>query len=176
MSGSLLTLAENVGSTLKKRDWKLATAESCTGGGLAYWITAIPGSSDWFDRGYVTYNDKAKQEMLGIKLSTLDQFSAVSQETALEMAIHALSQSKAQVSISITGVAGPTGGTPQSPVGTVWIGIASAGVSAGAGGPGGPGASHAKTEVKHYLFQGTRAEIREQAIMVALGNLLDFIQ
>lgn len=150
-----------LGLALKKRQWKLVTAESCTGGGLAYYLTSLPGSSDWFERGVVTYSNLSKQELLGVKAGTLEKFGAVSAETAREMAAGALRQSAAQISLAITGVAGPDGGSPQKPVGTVWFGWK---------------IDSAETEAKKVLFSGNRTEIREQAIQVAIKQLLDCLE
>src|SRR3990167_5136864 len=115
---NLEPLAKELGTTLKPRGLLLATAESCTGGGLSYWITSVPGSSDWYERGFVTYSNAAKIEMLGVRSATLEKFGAVSEEIAREMALGALAHSKANVSIAVTGIAGPDGGTPDKPVGT----------------------------------------------------------
>ena len=112
-------LTRMLGAALKARDLMLVLAESCTGGLASAAITEIPGSSAWFDRGFVTYSNAAKIEMLGVSAETLEKFGAVSEETAREMALGAIKHSKAQVAISITGIAGPSGGTPEKPVGTV---------------------------------------------------------
>lgn len=146
-----------LGLALKKRQWKLVTAESCTGGGLAYFLTSIAGSSDWFERGFVTYSNASKEELLGVQAETLEQFGAVSEETALEMAMGAINQSAAQLSMAITGIAGPDGGSPQKPVGTVWFGWK---------------AGFAEPEAKKFQFSGDRSEIREQSIQVAIKQLL----
>ncbi len=142
---------------LKKRQWKLVTAESCTGGGLAYYLTSVAGSSDWFERGWVTYSNAAKEELLGVSPETLQKFGAVSAETAQEMAVGALGRSTAQLSLAITGIAGPDGGSPEKPVGTVWFAwkLSSAG-----------------HQTKRFLFSGNRGEIREQAIQTAIEILL----
>jgi nicotinamide-nucleotide amidase len=151
---------QQLGEKLKQREWKLVTAESCTGGGLAFYLTNIPGSSEWFERGFVTYSNLSKEELLNVKSQTLSQFGAVSEQTAKEMAEGALENSQAQISISITGIAGPDGGSAEKPVGTVWFGWASINSEAQA--------------VVHY-FSGSRIEIREQAIQTALGILLGAI-
>lgn len=161
MPQSIQQLVTELGSEFKKREWKLVIAESCTGGGLAYQITSIPGSSDWFDRGYVTYSNSAKEEILGVKPLTLEVFGAVSEQTAREMAEGALQNSQAQVSISITGIAGPGGGTSEKPVGTVWF--AWTGIR---------GNTHAAIDI----FNGDRTEVRNQAIAVAVETLLKFIK
>ena len=157
---ALVTLATLAGTRLKARGLKLVTAESCTGGWVAEAVTAIPGSSDWFERGFVTYSNEAKREMLGVRAETLDRTGAVSEETALEMARGALEASRAQVAVSITGVAGPTGGTATKPVGMVCFGWA-----LGGGG--------ADTTTKH--FKGDRGEVRRQSVVFALQGLIERI-
>ena len=120
----LAFLATELGAALKARGLMLVLAESCTGGLASAAITEIPGSSAWFERGFVTYSNEAKMEMLGVTAKTLEKFGAVSEETAREMALGALKNSHANVAISITGIAGPAGGTPEKPVGTVcfaWV-------------------------------------------------------
>lgn len=158
MSHSFADLANNLGQQLNNRGWKLVTAESCTGGGLGYWITSIPGSSTWYDRGFITYSDQSKIETLAIDPQIIKKWGAVSEQVAVSMAEAALSHSSAQVSIAITGIAGPSGGLPEKPVGTVWI--SSAGVSV---------APFAKS----YLFKGNRDQIRNQGIAAAFNLLLD---
>jgi nicotinamide-nucleotide amidase len=150
-------LITKIARHLKSRNWKLTTAESCTGGGVAYHLTNLSGSSDWFERGFVTYSNLAKEEMLGVSTTTLKQFGAVSQETAHAMAEGALKHSPAQISVSITGIAGPTGGTTEKPVGTVWFGWA--GIDF-------------ETTTKLEKLTGNREEIREKAIQIALEGLL----
>jgi len=154
---SILEDVEALGLALKKRQWKLVTAESCTGGGLSYFLTMLPGSSDWFERGWVTYSNASKEEELGVRRETLEQFGAVSAETAREMASGAIKNSPAQISLAITGIAGPDGGTPQKPVGTVWFGWQ---------------VGEAEPQAKKMLFSGDREKIREQAIKMALEVLL----
>ena len=160
MPDPLFTLATLAGARLKARGLKLVTAESCTGGWVAEAVTAIPGSSDWFERGFVTYSNEAKREMLGVRTETLDLAGAVSEETALEMARGALLASRAQVAVSITGVAGPTGGTATKPVGMVCFGWALAG-------------GNADTTTRH--FAGDRGEVRRQSVVCALQGLLERI-
>jgi nicotinamide-nucleotide amidase len=120
----LFDLAVEVGRVLKARGWMLATAESCTGGWIGQCVTMVPGSSDWFDRGFVTYTNVAKMEMLGVRKETLRAHGAVSEPTVHEMARGALERSHGQVAVAVSGVAGPTGGTPEKPVGTVCVGWA----------------------------------------------------
>ena len=160
MINTIQKLTIELGQRLKKREWKLVTAESCTGGGLAYFITDIAGSSEWYERGYVTYSNTAKQQLIGVQATTVEKFGAVSQQTALEMAEGALTQSEAQISVAITGIAGPSGGTLTKPVGTVWFGWAGI---------------HMDTITEMYCFEGDRAAVREQAIEVALRQLIDCI-
>ncbi|MEX0407068.1 CinA family protein [Aquibium sp. LZ166] len=120
-------LARQVLAACQTRGIMLATAESCTGGMIAAALTDIPGSSSVVDRGFVTYSNEAKQEMLGVAHSTLEAHGAVSRETALEMAAGALARSRAGVAMAVTGVAGPGGGTAEKPVGLVWFGVAAQG-------------------------------------------------
>jgi nicotinamide-nucleotide amidase len=137
------------------------TAESCTGGGIAYACTEIAGSSDWFDRGFVTYSNAAKQQMLSVSDVSLSKHGAVSECIAKEMAIGALAKSEAQISAAITGIAGPSGGTEKIPVGTIWIAFA--------------GKHFAPFAECHHL-QGSRTAIREQAILLVLQKLLLLLQ
>lgn len=160
MTQTIEQLAIALGIKLKQRNWKLVTAESCTGGGLAYFVTQIAGCSDWFERGFVTYSNEAKCELLGVKTITLEQFGAVSEQTAREMAEGALHKSRAQISIAITGIAGPGGGTLEKPVGTVWFGWAGL---------------HAATNTHLEVFSGDRQVVREKSIYTALEQLLEFI-
>jgi nicotinamide-nucleotide amidase len=157
----LETLATQVGQELQRRKLVLATAESCTGGWVSQVITACPNSSQWFDRGFVTYTNLAKQELLGVSETVLAENGAVSEKTARAMAEGAIARSKAQVALSITGIAGPTGGTPEKPVGTVWFAWA--------------GAGH-DTVAARYVFEGDRHEVRRQAVERALQRLIEFIR
>jgi nicotinamide-nucleotide amidase len=151
-------LARQLGERLLAKGLMLTTAESCTGGWLAQALTSVPGSSRWFERGFVTYSNEAKKEMLGVTAETLARFGAVSRETAEEMARGALRHSHAQVSVAITGIAGPDGGTAEKPVGTVWLAWAGCGKSVSA-------------VLKHYY--GDREAVRRQAVITALEGLLD---
>lgn len=120
----LLILSNALGHALKERAWMLALAESCTGGMAAQYITAIAGSSVWFDAGFVTYSNQAKTRMLGVNAETIAEHGAVSEQTALEMALGALAHSEADIAAAITGIAGPDGGSADKPVGTVcfaWV-------------------------------------------------------
>lgn len=145
---------------LLSHQWKLATAESCTGGLIAACCTDVAGSSDWFDRGFVTYSNAAKTEMLGVDAALITEHGAVSEPVARAMAQGALQHSAAQVAIAVTGVAGPGGGSPAKPVGTVWMGWATpAGVV---------------TELHH--FAGDRAQVRAATVQHALRRLAELLQ
>lgn len=137
---------------------KVATAESCTGGLVAALFTSQPGSSEWFTAGFVTYSNEAKQAMVGVSHKTLEHYGAVSEETAGEMAQGAVAHSDADISLSITGIAGPEGGSNDKPVGTVCFGWAKAG-------------DKPKTDTR--LFEGDRASVREQSVQYALEKLLE---
>ena len=154
---ALEALAAEVGALLGANGQKLATAESCTGGWVAQCLTAIAGSSDWFERGFVTYSNEAKQEMLGVARETLDRHGAVSVAAAQPMAQGALRRSRADWPVAITGIAGPSGGSPDKPVGTVCFGWA---------GPDG----FTTTELCHLA--GSRAEVRAQSVAYALHGVL----
>lgn len=154
----LEALAQRLGTQLKARGEVLATAESCTGGWVGQTITAMAGSSSWFERGFITYSNLAKKEMLGVSENTLTRHGAVSEITAGEMALGALQKSHADWSLSITGIAGPDGGSPEKPVGTVCFGWAQKDGSL-------------VVTTKH--FSGNREEIRRQAVATALQGLLD---
>ncbi|MCG6874214.1 MAG: CinA family protein [Betaproteobacteria bacterium] len=154
----LYSLAERVGMRLKADGLLLACAESCTGGWVAQAITAVAGSSDWFDRGFVTYSNAAKQEMLDVPIETLDRFGAVSEETARAMAMGALARSRAGITLAITGVAGPTGGTPAKPVGMVCCAWAR---------------RDGATESKTLRFAGDREQVRRQSVIAALEGVLE---
>lgn len=156
----LLQLAHILGQKLHAKGWMLAVAESCTGGWLAQVVTAIPGSSAWFDRGFITYSNEAKQDMLGVQGATLDAHGAVSEETAREMAEGALRRSRAQISASISGIAGPGGAMPKKPVGTVCIAWAAEGQD---------------TFSTVCRLSGDREEIRSRAVAAALRGLIELI-
>jgi nicotinamide-nucleotide amidase len=154
------TLATALGEALKTRGWMLATAESCTGGWVGQVVTSVPGSSHWYDRGFVTYTNEAKQEMLGVPPGILAAHGAVSEETARAMAEGALRRSRAQLSLAITGVAGPGGGSPEKPVGTVcfaWV------------------AEGCATRSARRHFDGDRQQIRLQAVVEALAGALNLL-
>lgn len=154
-------LAARVGARLGELGLMLATAESCTGGGVAAAVTAIAGSSGWFERGFVTYSNAAKESMLGVAAATLAVHGAVSEAVALEMAAGALRRSGAQVALSVTGVAGPGGGTPAKPVGTVCFGwVRADGVQ----------------KVQTRVLAGDRAAVRAQSVVHALTELLAILE
>ena len=160
-----LAYAPQLGRLLVERGWMFACAESCTGGLLAAAMTDTPGSSLWFDRGFVTYSNAAKVEQLLVNSDTLERFGAVSEETAMEMASGVLSVAKpAQLAISTTGIAGPDGGTLGKPVGMVCFGFAQ---RAGQG---------VVTRAMTKIFEGDRAQIRDAAVNFALGTALELIE
>lgn len=150
-----------LGVSLQQEALVLALAESCTGGGVASAVTAVPGSSLYFDRGFVTYSNEAKQEMLGVSSELLKQHGAVSQEVAIAMAEGTLKHSKASVALAVTGVAGPGGGTIAKPVGCVWFALAG---------------THKSTQTHCKTFSGDRQSVREQAIGFSLKALLEYTQ
>ncbi|WP_374403014.1 nicotinamide-nucleotide amidase [Niveibacterium sp.] len=156
MEHELERLSQDTGDWLASRGHTLATAESCTGGWIAEVITATSGSSAWFDRGWVTYSNDAKQEMLGVRAATLAEHGAVSEAVVREMAEGALARSNASHAIAVSGVAGPTGGSPEKPVGTVWIAWAS---RAGF------------TLAELHRFDGSREAVRRQTVTRALEAL-----
>jgi len=153
-----ITLAERVGRALAPLRLKLATAESCTGGLVAGAITGIPGSSAWFERGFVTYSNEAKVEMLGVSAATIAVYGAVSEATAGEMAAGAVAHSRADIAVAVTGVAGPDGGTADKPVGMVCFAWARRG-----------GVVEAATR----LFPGDREAVRRASVVFALTGVLD---
>lgn len=153
MTQALYSLAEEIGRRLLERRHKLVTAESCTGGWLAKCVTDIAGSSEWFDRGFVTYSNQAKMEMLGVPEAELIRYGAVSPETVQNMALGALRNSAAQLAIAVSGIAGPGGGTLQKPVGTVLFAWQMEG-------------EPCRTEARQ--FSGNRNRVREHAVKFAL--------
>ncbi|MDA0781113.1 MAG: CinA family protein [Rickettsiales bacterium] len=156
-SSEITGKAHEVLKTLRKREYRLATAESCTGGLLSAALTEIPNSSEVFERGYVTYSNESKVELLTVPTYYIEDFGAVSFQTAIAMAEGALLMSRADISVSITGVAGPDGGTRRTPVGTVYIATAYQG--------------H-ETVYELHSFSGSRNSIREKAVFTALEMIL----
>lgn len=150
--------AVQLGQALKARGFMLALAESCTGGMVAEAITSIAGSSAWFDRGFITYSNAAKIDMLDVSSTTLEKFGAVSEQTATEMAIGALKNSDAQIAGSITGIAGPDGGSPEKPVGTVCFAWA--------------GKNMPVSACTHW-FDGNRDSVRKQAAIFMMAGLIE---
>lgn len=157
---ALEVLAAELGTALSRRGWMLAAAESCTGGWAAQALTAVAGSSAWFERGFVTYSNTAKIEMLAVRADTLAQFGAVSEEVAREMAAGALARSRAQAAFAITGIAGPSGGSAEKPVGTVCFAWARTG---------------AEVVTERRCFQGDRQAVRAQSVALALGKMLALV-
>jgi nicotinamide-nucleotide amidase len=156
MESELFKLAEQLGRLLKANGKKITTAESCTGGWIAQAITDVSGSSAWFDRGFITYSNAAKVQMLGVSPQTLEKYGAVSAEAAAEMAAGALAHSDADMAVAVTGIAGPDGGTQEKPVGTVfiaWVG------------------KNGKAKVDKKQFTGNRRQIRAQTVKSAIEGL-----
>lgn len=156
----LETLARAVGHELKRQELMLVTAESCTGGWLAQMMTAVAGSSEWFERGFVAYTNLAKREMLGVRTTILSRYGAVSEQTARAMAEGALAYSHAQLAVAITGVAGPSGGTPEKPVGTVCLAWAG---------------KKRETRSHKHAFAGDREGVRRQSVTAALQGILVYL-
>ena len=165
------TLTEQLADALLQHGWMLATAESCTGGMMASRCTDLSGSSNWFERGFVTYSNEAKHEMLGVDSALIAEHGAVSESVAQAMALGALRHSRAQVSIAVTGVAGPTGGTADKPVGMVWFAW---GLPSDTGPALDAEAAWVKTEL--MCFEGDRAAVREATVHHALETLRDLLQ
>lgn len=159
----LYELAARAGALLAAAGRRVATAESCTAGWLAKALTDVPGSSRWFECGYVTYSDAAKVRDLGVAQRTLAEFGAVSEQTVREMAAGALRVPRVAVALAVTGIAGPDGGTAAKPVGTVWL-------CAAARGPDGAGGLETLAELQH--FPGDRASVRRRSVQRALELLL----
>lgn len=156
MDTELTMLADHLGHALKQAGYSVATAESCTGGWLGEVLTSIPGSSLWYERGFITYSNMAKREMLGVKTDLLTRYGAVSEPTARAMAEGALAHSHADLAVAITGIAGPGGGTPDKPVGMVCFAWA---------------VRKAPTRSGTERFSGDREAIRRQAVKTALLGL-----
>ncbi len=154
------TLASQVGEALKAHGLMLATAESCTGGGVAQSITEVAGSSKWFERGFVTYSNLSKQQMLGVNEATLIRYGAVSEATVREMVEGALARSSAQVALAVSGIAGPDGGTPEKPVGTVWFAW---------------GVRDSLRASRVHRLSGNRSEVRAQSVDIALQGVINLL-
>ncbi|KAA0874687.1 CinA family protein [Nitrincola tapanii] len=156
----LLNKAQEVAAALQAAQAKMSCAESCTGGWVAQLMTAIPGSSAWFEGGCVTYSNAAKTKMLGVDSALFERVGAVSQEVVVAMADGVRRLTESEISVAISGVAGPDGGTPEKPVGTVWLAWAVKGQP---------------TQAQLYHFQGDRQAVREQAVQAALQGILDYL-
>ena len=154
-----LQLATELGQLLLRKKWTITTAESCTGGGLAYWLTAVAGSSAYVDRSFITYSNKAKQQLLAVRSATLLQYGAVSEETVREMAQGAAKAASARLAIAVSGISGPGGGSALKPVGTVCFGFYIDG----------------KVVSSQMLFAGDRQQIRQQAIDFALKQSIELL-
>lgn len=157
MDDVTLRLVENLAQGLLRARYRLATAESCTGGGLAWVLTSVTGSSRWFERGFITYSNESKRELLDVPEKLLESEGAVSEPVAAAMAEGALAHSHAELSVAITGIAGPDGGSPDKPVGTVCFAWAGAG----------------DTTTARVRFDGDREAVRRQSILMAIQGLLD---
>ncbi|HSI52003.1 MAG TPA: CinA family protein [Ideonella sp.] len=156
-AASLQTRLPALADALRARGWRMATAESCTGGLIAALCTSVAGSSDWFDRGFVTYSNEAKTDQLGVPPALIAAHGAVSQEVAEAMARGALAHSRAQIAVAVTGIAGPGGAVPGKPVGTVWLALASG------------------AWVSSELLQlpGDRTAVRSATVAAALARLVE---
>lgn len=159
---SFHSLVSQVGQALVDSDAMVVTAESCTGGMIAEALTEVAGSTAWFDRAYITYSYESKREMLGVKETTVQKKGAVSEECVTEMALGALQQSHAKVSIACSGIAGPGGGTPDKPVGTVWLAWAVQGQE--------------DVISEQFHFEGDRHSVREQTTEAALKGVLKLLK
>lgn len=154
-----MELVEKISMKLKERGLKMVTAESCTGGMVAAAMTDRAGSSDVFECGFVTYSNDSKMELLGVPAATIEKYGAVSAQTAEAMVKGALEHSRAHIAVAVTGIAGPSGGTTEKPVGLVYVGYG----------------SRDKVHMKEHRFSGDRANVRRQAVEKALRHLLEFI-
>ena len=159
MQKHIIELAEKLGKSLAQKNWTVSCAESCTGGGIGYAITSVSGSSAWFNQGFITYSNEAKQQMVGVRAQTLRDYGAVSEQTVAEMAAGSAEKAQAQVGVAVSGIAGPDGGTKDKPVGTVWFGFFVDG--------------RLVTDVQ--VFAGDRHQVRELTVQHALEKLLQLI-
>ena len=153
-------IVNTLAQRMVEKQLTLTTAESCTGGMLSQWLTTLSGSSKWFECGFVTYSNASKIKLLGVKPKVLDEYGAVSQQVAAQMSLGALNHSSADISVAITGLAGPSGGSTTKPVGTVYIATARLNEDA---------------NVTHHLFKGLREEIRQQSSQAAVQQLVQVI-
>ena len=159
LAPALLMLTGNLAKILQQKGWLMATAESCTGGMIAAACTDLAGSSQWFERGFVTYSNAAKTEMLGVDAALIERHGAVSETVARAMAQGAVANSRAQAAVSVTGVAGPSGGSADKPVGTVWFGWT----------------TPAGTVTEMMCFGGDRARVRQASVNHALTRLVELL-
>ncbi|MGQ5524865.1 CinA family protein [Chitinimonas sp. PSY-7] len=159
ISNHIVDLAEQLGRNLASRQMRVTAGESCTGGGIANAITEIAGSSGWFDMAFVTYSNEAKSRLLNVPVATLAQFGAVSEEVTRAMAVGAMQSAQADIAVAVSGIAGPSGGTAQKPVGTVCFAWA----------------YRDQVESETRLFAGDRAKVREQTIEHALTGLIQHL-
>lgn len=159
MSSDIRQLVNQLSVALLRKRQKVCTAESCTGGLIAKTLTDLAGSSDWFDRGFVTYSNAAKSEMLGVPASLIEDYGAVSEAVANAMASGALRHSKADYAVAVTGIAGPGGGSEEKPVGTVWIAVASTD----------------QLGARCHRFEGDRSAVREATLVSAIEAMLDLL-
>ncbi len=166
MPDAIETLAEKVGMRLQASGAFLATAESCTGGWVSQALTAIAGSSGWFERGFVAYSNEAKQDLLGVRAQTITRHGAVSEETAREMARGALERSRAQIALAVTGIAGPSGGTAAKPVGMVCFAWARSSPESGR-------VPALRSETQRYA--GDRESVRRQSVLRALEGVIELL-
>lgn len=160
MPAAAATLTARLAEALTARRRRVATAESCTGGLIAKTLTDLAGSSDWFERGFVTYSNQAKRDMLAVPAALIDEYGAVSEPVALAMAAGALRASGADYAVAVTGIAGPAGGSADKPVGTVWIAIARDG----------------EQRARRCHFDGDRAAVRDATLIAALEDLLALVE
>ena len=170
LSTNTTDLNDQLAKRLLAKGWSLATAESCTGGMIAAFCTDLSGSSQWFERGFVSYSNASKTELLGVDASLIERHGAVSEEVARAMALGALRHSRAQVALAVTGVAGPTGGSVDKPVGCVWF-------AWGVPGSSGPsmGAQSAWIKSERRDFVGNRAQVRQATLTHALQTVIELI-
>lgn len=159
MAESVSSLIDSLAARLAAAGARVCAAESCTGGLIAKSFTDLAGSSDWFERGFVSYSNQAKHDMLGVPVAVIAEYGAVSEAVASAMASGALRHSAADYALAVTGIAGPGGGSEDKPVGTVWIAVASAG----------------QQRVRHYCFDGDRAAVRDATCAAAIEMLLELL-
>ncbi|MCO1336056.1 CinA family protein [Microbulbifer sp. OS29] len=162
--GNITQLAQKLGSELEKRGWCATSAESCTGGAIAAAITSVAGASSWFDGAVVSYANRIKSAVLSVDSNDLDQFGAVSEPVVRQMACGVLAMMDANLAVAVSGIAGPDGGTPDKPVGTVWIAWAHA-----------EGQEPVQIDAKCFLLSGDRAEVQIQTVIEALKGMLAIV-